>query len=48
LDPELDLGCLPYRERFASGAPDERSISTRAKKQDSERYEIKKKEEEIV
>jgi hypothetical protein len=35
LDPELDLGCLPYRERFASGAPDERSISTRAKKQDS-------------
>jgi hypothetical protein len=31
----LDLGCLPYRERFASGAPDER-------------YEIKKKKEEIV
>ena len=23
LDPELDLGCLPYRERFASGARDE-------------------------
>jgi hypothetical protein len=33
---------------LASGAPDERSISTRAKKQDSERYEIKKKKEEIV
>ena len=23
LDPELDLGCLPHRERFASGARDE-------------------------
>ena len=31
LDPELDLGCLPYRERFASGARDEVHFDKRQK-----------------
>jgi hypothetical protein len=56
LDPELDLGCLPYRERFASGAPDEVHFGDHfaspfrqgQKNKTLERYEIKKKEEEIV
>jgi hypothetical protein len=56
LDPELDLGCLPYRERFASGAPDEVHFGDHfaspfrqgQKNKTLERYEIKKKEEEIL
>ena len=31
LDPESDLGCLPYRERCASGARDEVHFDKRQK-----------------
>ena len=42
LDPELDLGCLPYRERFASGAPDEVHFD-KGKNKTLEQYVIKEK-----
>ena len=48
LDPELDLGCLPYRERFASRARDEvhfEVVHRPAKKQKTPRYSKKRRKE---
>ena len=49
LDPELDLGCLPYRERFASRARDEVHFEVvhEGKKTEDSEYSKKEKKREV-